>query len=99
MMSTAATTRAPAEGRRWRVRWGRVVLWVVAVDMGVTAGISGWHYLLLRHQEAALAQHIAIVQQQSRVLRQEVQALRSPTQLKAILTGREKIPNPLWLNN
>ena len=98
-MSTATTTRALAGGRRWRLRWGRIVLWVVAVDMGVTAGISGWHYLALRHQEAALAQHIAVVQQQSRALRQEVQALKNPTQLRAILTGREKIPNPLWLNN
>ena len=97
-MSTATTTRALAGGRRWRVRWGRIVLWVVAVDMGATAGISGWHYLALRHQEAALAQHIAVVQQQSRALRQEVQALKNPTQLRAILTGREKIPNPLWLN-
>ena len=98
-MMTATTTRELEGVRRWRVRWGRLVLWIVAVDMFATAGVSGWHYLALRHQEAALAQHIAVVQQQSAVLRQEVRALNNPAELKLILTGRKKIPNPLWLNN
>lgn len=98
-MATATTTRELGGARRWRVRWGRLVLWVVAADMAATAGMSGWHYLALRHQAAVLAQHVAVVQQQSGVLREEVRALNNPAQLKLILTGREKIPNPLWLNN
>ncbi len=98
-MSPATTAREVAGARRWRVRWGRLVLWGVAVDMAATAGISAWHYLALRHEAEALAQHIAVVQEQSGMLRQEVQALKNPTQLKLILTGREKIANPLWFNN
>jgi len=94
---TASMTGAAARDRRWRIKWGRVVFWLVAADVAGTLIWSGEHYLALKQQQAVLRQQIVIVEAQSQALRHEVADLQNPVTLKQILTGREKLPNPLWV--
>jgi cell division protein FtsB len=96
MTASAHSERVP--GGRWRIRWSRLILGLVAIDMAITVGVSGLQFLRLRHQEAALAQHIQAVNAQSAVLQREVRDLHNPATLKNILTGKEKLANPLWPN-
>lgn len=94
---TASMTGEAASGRRWRIKWGRVVFWLVAADVAGTLLWSGEHYLALKQQQVALKQQIVMVQAQSQALRHEVADLQNPATLKQILTGHEKLPNPLWM--
>lgn len=79
--------------RRWRIRWTRLLFAVALAYVGAGAAFSvvrGWE---LYRQEQALKARIAAVEAENRILQQDVQALRNPATLKAMLQGKRPLPN------
>lgn len=76
-----------------KIRWRRIVTFLIAGYMCYWAGVSVDHMWTIAQQERTLNQRIAAVQEQNRVLTGDIRSLHNPKQLKRILTGQAPLPN------
>ncbi|AEJ38425.1 hypothetical protein TPY_0210 [Sulfobacillus acidophilus TPY] len=79
--------------RRWRIRWRKLATLGIALYLGYWSVVSLGHLWTLWQSERALEAQIAVVQRQNRQLRQDVQSLKNPQTLKALIEGRQTLPN------
>lgn len=61
--------------------------------VAVGAGVSLWHWWQLAAEQRHLAAQLALVRDETRLLRGDLRALHNPTDLRAMLEGRRELPS------
>lgn len=78
--------------RKVRLRWRRIITWVILAYMLYWCGVSVHHIIAIRHQESTLQTQITQVKAQNRTLSGDIRQLHNPSDLKKILTGQAPLP-------